>query len=291
MKRYQIIIGLFIICLISTKLNAQINPLGAQYFQNPYLANPSLAGYQGGLTLNSGYRYQWSNIPGTPRTQNLTLDYGKEKIGMGLNVMSERKAGFIQTKIQGSFAYHMPLSAAGNKLHFGLSLGIDRNRFSTENMIGNPNDLSVQTYNDRQAKVDGDFGIAYTSDHFELEGAAYNLNSLTKKEDNPIANYSQYYLAASHILNLAEWKLKSRFAYRIIENYTNIADMGVELKTTNDKIGLSGMYHTNKSTSVGISYLHQAKWQFVGLYNTSTSPIANYALGSFEVGLKVRLSK
>lgn len=65
----------------------------------------------------------------------------------------------------------------------------------------------------------------------------------------------------------------------------------MEVKTINDKIGLSAMYHTNESTSFGLSYLHLAKWQIIAIYNTPTSPISNYATGNFEAGIKIKLGK
>ena len=81
----------------------------------------------------------------------------------------------------------------------------------------------------------------------------------------------------------------TKLAYRSVKNYTNLVDFGLELRTKNEKLAFSGIYHSNKSTSFGLSYLHHKKWEFVGFYNTSQSPIRSVSNGAFEIGLKTTL--
>ena len=112
----------FIVSISSS--SAQINPLGAQYFQNQYLANPAMAGYQSGMRLNLGYRNQWDNIPGSPKNVSVTGDYGTEKVGVGINFFKDEAGLLNRSRIQGSYAYHLPLNDDSKKLHFGISLGL-----------------------------------------------------------------------------------------------------------------------------------------------------------------------
>ena len=49
---------------------AQLNPLSAQYFNNPYLVNPAMAGASGGIRVYGGIRQQWTRISGTPASRS-----------------------------------------------------------------------------------------------------------------------------------------------------------------------------------------------------------------------------
>ena len=88
---------------------------------------------------------------------------------------------------------------------------------------------------------------------------------------------------------MAEWRINTKVAYRNIKNYTDIVDIAAEVRTSNNKLGFTGIYHTNKSSTFGISYSHKNEWQFLGMYNTAQAPIANYANGTFELALQVSL--
>lgn len=109
---------------IFSSLRAQILPLNAQYFQNRYLVNPSMAGINEGFNINGSFRKQWSNIPGAPITQSVTLDQQVGKIGWGVNVYNEKSGGLQRTKAVGTFAYHLPLSDNEQHLNFGVSFGL-----------------------------------------------------------------------------------------------------------------------------------------------------------------------
>ena len=291
MKRYIKIFSLLTLVLIGSKTQAQINPLDAQYFQNTYLANPALAGSNGGLRLNLGYRNQWSDIPGSPKTQNLMLDYRANNAGLGLAVYNEKSGDLSYTKVVGTYAYHLKLNDNGNALHFGFNLGFSQGDLNTQNMVGNPNDPDVNDFNNRKAVWDGDFGLAFSSKRFSLEGAFYNIKTQTKNEVNTTADYGTYFFAASYSVPLKNWDLNTKLAYRGVNNYVDITDIGLELVTQDKKLGFSTIYHTSKSTSFGLSYLYKQHVQLVGFYNTSSKPIGNYTNGSFEMGVQYLVHK
>src|SRR5690349_13055024 len=147
------------VALSTSAAKAQLNPLSAQYFTNQYLINPAFAGAGQGLKLNGAYRKLWSNVPGSPLTQNLTADYGFNKVGLGLTVNNESAGLQRQTRVVGSYAYHLPLNDNGQQLHFGVSLGFMSQRLENADIYGNPNDPTVGQYNDRKTYLDGDFGV------------------------------------------------------------------------------------------------------------------------------------
>jgi type IX secretion system PorP/SprF family membrane protein len=288
-------VHLFILSfLLIFSLNAysQISLLDAQFFQNRYLANPAMAGLDGGLRMNLGYRNQWSNIPGSPIDQNFTMDYRKDKAGTGFSLINAKSGDISHTKMYGTYSYALQLNDGSGKLHFGMNLGVQTVSFNTQNIIGDPNDRNIARFSDRKALVDGDFGFGFTSDRFSIDGAVYNLKSQFSNDNGDLnlgADFNLFYVGTSYSIPMPEWRINTKLAYRNIKNYTDIVDIAAEVRTSNNKLGFTGIYHTNKSSTFGVSYLHTNEWQFLGMYNNAQSPISSYALGTFEIALQVNV--
>jgi len=277
--------------LFSNYADAQINPMNAQLFQNQYLANPAKAGAETGARLNLGYKNQWSSMPGNPHTSMVSYDARTNKVGLGLTVINQKDGLQIPTKVMGTYAYHLPLSGTNKFFHLGLSLGFFKGYISTQDLVGDLGDQSVQNYNARELVLDGDAGFAYTSERFGVEAVIYNLKSQLKNDlKNTVDNNTSYY-AMAYSFPLADWKLQSKIAYRGIRNFTDIVDFGLNAQTSDEKINFTAVYHTNKSVSAGVGYIYQKQWQILGLYTTAATPINGYVNGTFEVGLKVNLQK
>jgi hypothetical protein len=200
------------------------------------------------------------------------------------------KAGEIShTKMYGTYSYALQVNE-GSKLHFGMNLGVQTVNFNTQNIIGDPNDRNITNFNDRKALIDGDFGFGYTSDRFSIDGAVYNLKSQFSKDNGDLnlgTDFNLFYVGTSYSISMAEWRVNTKLAYRNIKNYTDIVDIGAEVRTSNNKLGFTGIYHTNKSSTFGISYLHKNEWQFLGMYNNAQTPLSDYVLGTFELALQV----
>ena len=271
--------------------SAQINPLGAQYFQNQYLANPAMAGYQSGMRLNLGYRNQWDNIPGTPKNVSVTGDYGTEKVGVGINFFKDEAGLLNRSRIQGSYAYHLPLNDDSQKVHFGISLGLQTERLNNQAIVGSANDQTAVRFNEQESILDGDFGMAYTSSNLSIMGSISNLKRQLKVEDEQSADFGTFYTAIGYKIKSADWQIEPRVSYRGIRNFQNILDMGAEIRTASDQLGFMGMYHSNKSMSFGLSYHQKKDWQLFLLYNNPTQELKSYATGTFEIGLQLNLIK
>lgn len=56
-----------------------------------------------------------------------TADYGFSKVGLGLSVLNDKARLQRQTRVVGTYAYHLPLSESQN-LHFGVSFGFMNRR-------------------------------------------------------------------------------------------------------------------------------------------------------------------
>jgi type IX secretion system PorP/SprF family membrane protein len=294
MKKHIHLIVLFACVLAGPSTFAQLNPLAAQYFNNPYLGNPAYAGIDNGLDIAMAYRKLWSGVPGTPEVQNLTATYGYKRSGIGLNINFDRAGLQRQTRVVGSYAYHLQLGGNRQALHFGVSLGVMDQRLSSGDINGNPNDPLAQQYNQRETYVDGDFGVAYTTEKLTLEASLPNLNSLLKRSDIKLADVPTFYAAASYQLALMDELdgivLEPKVAYRGVKGFNNIVDVGVNFSFAERQVLLMGMYHSSKSASFGIGLNYRRKYLLSGAYATQTSALSTYTNGSFELGLKLYLA-
>ncbi|SFH36925.1 PorP/SprF family type IX secretion system membrane protein [Pedobacter insulae] len=287
-------IALIILLMLSTGIvHAQLNPLTMQYFNNRFLGNAAYAGIDSGLNLNLNYRKQWNNIPGSPEIQNLTVDYGFKKTGLGLNVNVDKAGLQKTTHVTGSYAYHLPLNGKDSHLSFGLSLGMMNQRVSESAISGDPNDPLVARYNQRETYIDGDFGFVYQKSGFSIEAALPNLNFLFKRSLVKSADIATFYSAASYRFNVDESlggiELEPRIAYRGVKGFDQVFDLGANASLVNNQFMLMGMYHSNKSMSLGTSLLIKQQYLIGASYTSQTSQLRNYANGSFEVNLKLKL--
>lgn len=288
-------LALLLVIFTSSKSYAQLNPLAAQYYSNRFLINPAYAGSTDGIKVNAAYRKLWSNVPGSPLTQSITADYGKGKVGVGLNVYNESAGLQRQTRVTGTYAYHLQLGQEQQQLHFGVSLGFMSQRLENSDIYGNPNDPMVGQYNDRKTYLDGDFGIAYTSATFSLQASIPNLKSVLKKDVIKLADVTTFYAASSYHFKLTEGAegidLEPMVAYRGVQGFDNIWDAGAQLEIANQQVFITGMYHSTKNATFGLGMDFKKKYLVGGNYTTQTSALSGYTNGSFELNLRLSLGR
>jgi type IX secretion system PorP/SprF family membrane protein len=274
---------------------AQLNPFQSMYFQNKYLYNPAVAGLDQNLNINIGYRQQWSSFPGAPKTGTFTADFQPtEKVGLGLNVNDDQSGLIRTTRVMGTYAYHLPLSSAGDHLSFGLSLGVNDSRVDYSRINGDVTDMEVAQYNQLKAYVDGDFGMAYTSDRLYIGGSLPNLKAaFFKSSDSRFdADRLLFIAIASYKFPLQGdgkgFTLEPLGGYRIVKGYKDIVDAGFNFTLNDYGLYLQSIYHTNKAVAVGVG-LDQRTFALNFAYNLETGELSNYTNGAFELGIKIKL--
>ncbi|MNL06429.1 hypothetical protein D3C87_1270640 [compost metagenome] len=295
MNLYYKLLTLTALLAVSVNLKGQLNPLSAQYYTNQYLINPAFAGTEEGLKLNGAYRKLWSNVPGSPLTQNLTADYGFSKVGIGISVNNESAGLQRQTRVVASYAYHLKLNEVGGQLHFGVSFGFMNQRLENADIYGNPNDPMVGQYNDRKTYLDGDFGLAYTSGKLNIQASVPNLKSVLKKDVIKLADVATFYTAASYKIGISEgaegMDVEPKVAFRGVKGFDHIWDAGAQLSIANQQVFLMGMYHSTKNGTFGLGMNYRKKYLISGTYTTQTSALSSYTNGSFELNLRLNLSR
>ncbi|MGV3706827.1 MAG: PorP/SprF family type IX secretion system membrane protein [Arcticibacter sp.] len=285
---------LLLILACKGEIMAQLVPMASQYYENEYLGNPAFAGLKKDVRVNLSTRNQWKSLPGSPSTHSLTADYYLEgvaggRVGTGLNIYSD-KAGLIRrTRVVGSYSYQLPLNGDDQTLRFGVSLGVMNEKLDFDAMIGDPNDLSADRFNERKSYLDGDFGIAYIQNRLTIQGALPNLKKLMKKDLNATVDGSTFFMAFSYKIGreLELICIEPKFCFRGARDINNLWDVGTNIKFSNNAIYLMGMYHSSRSSTIGLGLNYQEKVLIQGYY---TSQLAAQRLdtgGSFEVNLQV----
>jgi len=274
---------------------ALLEPSATQYFQNQYLANPAMAGADSGVHLNAAYRKQWSGVDGAPQTQFFTADalFGS-RVGGGLHIFND-KAGLVQrTRIALTYAYHLPLGERGQTLHFGLSLAMNVQRLDYKSVNGDESDPSLGLFNRRDNYFEGEYGMAYTDEHWNIQGALPNVRSLFTGDDKAVDGGTLFFSAASYKFIPQEGAVSSiepKVCFRGVRGFDNILDAGLNVGFLDNVANVMAMYHTSKSVTAGAGvYL----WQTVKLqvmYTTQTGGIRTYVDGTYEVGATVDLFK
>ncbi|SDJ33915.1 Protein of unknown function [Pedobacter sp. ok626] len=104
-----------------------------------------------------------------------------------------------------------------------------------------------------------------------------------------------FYTAASYQINFSDGAegvdLEPKVAYRGVKGFDNIFDAGAQLSIANKQVMLLGMYHSTKNATFGLGMDYKKRYLVSGTYTTQTSALSNYTNGSFELNLRVNLSK
>lgn len=288
--------GILTIMLLTCALNssAQLNPFQSMYFQNRYIYNAAMAGYNSGLNVNFDYKQQWSEFPGTPKTTLLTADYrATDRVGLGLNFTDDQAGLLRTTNVVGSYAYHLPISNT-DALHFGLSLGVNDSRVNYSAINGDPTDAEIALYNQQKPYVDGDFGIAYTSNNLYVGAAVPDLKSAFFKTGNQSfdADRLLFIATASYKIPLQSedrsFDLEPLVAFRKVDGYTDIYDFGLNFNLQTYGFYLQSIYHTSRSISTGFG-IDRKTFAINFSYDFVTSQLYNYTNGTIEVGVAVKL--
>lgn len=271
---------------------AQLNPMGSMYYQNQYLSNPAMAGLERGWEAAAAYKAQWTSVDGAPAMQSVTAAYGTEnnKVGVGFSFYNDNVGVIQRTSFKGTYAYHLPLNNGNNYLDFGLSAGIMNEWIDFSKIRGDQSDMSLLNFNQRRLYFDGDFGMAFRTQHFTIQGAILNLKRFLDRDfERTVVDRSSYFAAASYkfinndkLFSLIEPKV----TYRGMVNYRDIVDLGLNAQMWTNKLLLTGIYHTSDSFSFGVGTTYQNRLSILAMYTTNTSAVQSYANGEFELGLK-----
>lgn len=282
-----------ILLVLAPDSKAQLSTFENMYFQNKYIYNPAMAGLNKGLNLNASFRRQWSSFPGMPKTSLLTADLqATDKVGLGINVINDEAGLLKQTRVVGTYAFHVPLNNASDNLSFGVSMGVNDSRVDYSGINGDPTDAEIGRYNQLKAYLDGDFGIAYTTSKLYVGAAMPNLKStfIEGSEARIDVGRMLFIGIVSYKITVGDeraFKLEPLVGLRVVKGQSDIIDAGANFSMDRYGLYFQSIYHSSKSLGFGVG-LDQNSYVVNLAYNVETGPLKTYTNGSFELGLKLR---
>ncbi|KGL59844.1 hypothetical protein PHEL49_0707 [Polaribacter sp. Hel1_33_49] len=163
---------------------------------NVYLVHPSAAGIGNSSKLRFTARQQWAGIPNAPALQTLSFHTKiseESNAGYGFVLFNDKNGFHSQKGIQGSYAYHLPMSDGRlfNQLSFGLAFTFVQNQSDQRTFTG---DRAIAAVVESTSYYNADFSVAYHLGGFSSYFTVKNLlltakNNLNVQEPLDLRNY------------------------------------------------------------------------------------------------------
>jgi type IX secretion system PorP/SprF family membrane protein len=301
LNRLKIPITIFLLFCFSLAFG-QKDPLFTQYMYNKLEFNPGYAGSGGIFSMDLISRFQWTGMPGAPRTISFTAQtpLRNQHIGLGLFVYSDELGPSVDYGAMAAFAYRISFSAT--KLCFGLQAGFKYMDINWSKL--NPKDsgdaeLSGQVTN--KAVPDADFGIYYYGSRFytglSVKHLFQNQIMISSAPPDGSASFTKllrnYYGMAGGAIPLAENLIfMPSFLIKYVQNtpvqadfnagfmFKNLLTLGTSYRTGNAIGFIIGL---NLSNGLSFGYSYDVWFNTLQYYNSGSHEIRiSYELDLFN---------
>ncbi|ULC58955.1 type IX secretion system membrane protein PorP/SprF [Flaviramulus sp. BrNp1-15] len=280
--------------LFSVEIKAQQDPQYTQYMYNTMSVNAAYAGQRDVLSATALYRTQWVGLDGAPKTLSFGIHspLRNERIGLGLNIVSDQLGPSEETSIDANLSYTIPVNELKDlELSFGLKGGLhildldwSKGRFQ------NPDRL----FNNNVNLISPTLGAAMYlhSDRWYLGGSIPNIITTEHYDDfqESIATERlHYFLIGGYVFDLnANTKLKPAFLVKGVSGAPLIADVSLNA-LFNEKLTLGLAYRWDDSVSGLIGFQMSDVLRIGYAYDLTTTGLNNYNSGSHEIMLTFEL--
>lgn len=224
MKRINIliIIAVISVCLgVSNQSNAQQYSEYTQYMFNPVVFNPAYSGSRGLISMRAIYRNQWTGLEGAPRTLNFGIHspFRESNAAIGLWVENDEIGFTSTTRVNGTFAYHIPMGKA--KLSLGLNGGIANWSVNYDGI-----DTGVEQYSQILPSVGAGLWLYTRRFYLGLSSPDFLANTPNSGDSGGISEEIHYYATAGIVLPLGRAvKFKPTAFLKFVENTPQELDL------------------------------------------------------------------
>jgi type IX secretion system PorP/SprF family membrane protein len=209
-KKCKTLALLWILILFNcSAILAQQLPQFSQYMFNGLHVNPGYAGYKNVGYIQTTYRNQWVNFPGSPETISITADFSgnQGRMGFGLSILQD-KLGPTESRVGLlTYAYRVRLSP-NSRLGLGMSAGFAEYRMDPTLLEENdPNDPLIPLGLVRKTTPTINTGLFFNNKKYYVGFSAFNMigKASLEAEDVSLAYHDfHYYLTMGGILRLSE---------------------------------------------------------------------------------------
>jgi type IX secretion system PorP/SprF family membrane protein len=168
------------IALSAVRGFAQQDPQYSLYQYNQMVINPAYAGARDAIAIVADVRKQWVGFNGAPTTAVFSIHspIANEKVGIGLNAMSDKIGAKSINSVYGNFSYILRVNNK-SKLHFGVRAGYTSYRFNFSEVKYKDNEEAA--YADlssaNKGALDVDAGLYFRTNTFFAGISATHLNN------------------------------------------------------------------------------------------------------------------
>lgn len=154
MKKILLLSGML---LMLFEVKAQIDPLYAQYLNNPLTINPAYTGLNNNFNASVSYRKQWAGFEGSPSTVNASTHTSlvNNKMGVGVMLIQDKIGANKNTEAYVTYAYK--LMSDNRTFAFGLQAGVINYKSNSEDL--NPFDKQDPAFSASQNFTKPSFGV------------------------------------------------------------------------------------------------------------------------------------
>ena len=292
MKKFKLLIGIFVLISSISTVFAQQDPQYTQYMYNMNILNPAYAGSKGVTSIGLLGRTQWVGVDGAPQTATLSINgpVGKN-VGLGFSVIHDEIGPVKEDNLYADFSYTLNFSGE-DKFAFGIKAGatfLNVREFTTvdQDPLNVPVSLVAPNFG---------VGVMYYNDRFYAGLSVPNfIESRYLDTKNGISSSASekthYFLTSGYVFDLDEnLKLKPSTMLKAAPGAPLSVDLSLNLLIQEKvELGLSHRLDDSISGMVGFQVSQDLRIGYAYDYTTTNFGVFNS--GSHEIMILFDLNK
>lgn len=291
---------LLVIVLTSMFVHAQQIGMYSHYFYKPMLYNPALAGLDNTTNAALISRNQWTDFKAAPRLNMFTIDGSllDDKIGVGFNLINDRKG--LTNRTTGTFCYAYKLKLSDDiRLMFGLGLGVTYQSLDfSKTQVENNTDPNLFSDIEKKTALDANAGVAFVWKGLEVSAAVPQLFQ-NKINYVDYSNVRGYYAMARHYMISGKYKVMLlpdkgiSLTPQFLTRYVSGAPMqfdGILTAHWEDKCWFGFMYKSAYAVAVNLGFVVHKQLSIGYSYDFITGSIGKYSGMSHELMLNYKFA-
>ena len=292
MKKFKLLIGIFVLISSISTVFAQQDPQYTQYMYNMNILNPAYAGSKGVTSIGLLGRTQWVGVDGAPQTATLSINgpVGKN-VGLGFSVIHDEIGPVKEDNVYADFSYTLNLSEE-DKFAFGIKAG------ATFLNVREVITVDVDPLNVPVSLIAPNFGVGlmYYNDRFYAGLSVPNFiesRYLDKKNgiSSTASEKTHYFLTSGYVFDLDEnLKLKPSTMLKATPGAPLSIDLSLNLLIQEKvELGLSHRLDDSISGMIGFNISQDLRIGYA--YDYTTTNFGEFNSGSHEIMILFDLNK
>ena len=292
MKKFKLLIGIFVLISSISTVFAQQDPQYTQYMYNMNILNPAYAGSKGVTSIGLLGRTQWVGVDGAPKTATLSINgpVGKN-VGLGFSVIHDEIGPVKEDNVYADFSYTLNLSEE-DKFAFGIKAG------ATFLNVREVITVDVDPLNVPVSLIAPNFGVGlmYYNDRFYAGLSVPNFiesRYLDKKNgiSSTASEKTHYFLTSGYVFDLDEnLKLKPSTMLKATPGAPLSIDLSLNL-LIQEKVELGLSHRLDDSISGMIGFNVNQDLRIGYAYDYTTSNFGEFNSGSHEIMILFDIKK